>query len=171
MESTIKKIIIKSKVNNRTIKNNSSKNTKKRQISQLENCIEIKTSNIKYFYGCWIKAIHINTQEYFSGGFLTKILETFVFLRNAHNIEPISFNTDNFIFFVKKDSEHYLAMQGIELEREETKLYLKQIKIKLKNIQEKEKEFQEFENIKLNFNKIKNKFLELFYLGKVKILN
>ena len=163
MESTIKKIIIKSKNNKR----NSIKN---RQITQLENCVEIKTSNIKYFYGCWVKAIHIKTQEYHSGGFLTKIIEDIIFLRNSHNIELISFDINRFTFYVKKDSEHYISMQNIELEREEVNLHLKQIKSKLKNIQEKEKQLEEKENEIMKFNKMKNKFLELFYLGKVKIL-
>jgi len=168
MESETKKIIIKSKYNNKNNNNKNKNNNKK--ITQLENCIEIKSSNIKYFYGCWVKAIHIKSQEYHSGGFLSRIIEDIIFLRNSHNIEPLSFDTNHFVFYVKKDSEHYLAMQSIELEREETTFHLKQIKIKLKNIQEKENELKNFEIEKNNFLKIKNKFLELFYLGKVKIL-
>ena len=140
----------------------------------LENHISIKVEYLRYFYGCWIKAIHKKSQEYHSGGFLTRIMEDIIYLRNIQQEDLVQFDVNLFTFYVKKTSEQYISMQDIELEKEKMKNYMKKIKSDMKNVDIQQKNIneqqQKLQNDILQFQKIKIKFLKLFEDGKVKIL-
>lgn len=147
--------------------------TNKQSSHYLEDHINIKVEYIRYFYGCWIKAIHKKSQEYHSGGFLNKVIEDIIFLRNIQQ-ELVEFDINLFTFYVKKNSEQYISMQDIELEKEKMKNYMKKIKNDMKNVDIQQKNIneqqQKLQNDILQFQKIKIKFLKLFEDGKVKIL-
>lgn len=139
---------------------------------KLDGQIELKNDCLKYFHGCWIKAIKKRTREFNSGGFLTKIEYGIAYLRPIQG-EPIELQIDAYKFFVKQGNEQYIAMQQIELEKEKNKLHSRIIKQKNKELNEQQTVYKnnlkEFEKNKKEFERIRYKFFKLFQDGKVKI--
>lgn len=169
------------------LKNNQKRNrensgyTSKELTKILEDQVEIKPKNIKYFYGCWVKCVSINTRNYRSGGVLVNVDDQnkTVSLRpiNSSNGENIIVSMKNNTFYVKKDTEQYKGMQHILTETEKLKhssrLFemkqqkdLLEIKLKMKKIKTEERElFQE----KINFDNLKFLFFKKVQEGKIKI--
>lgn len=147
-------------------------NNGKSENLKLEGQIELKNDCLKYFHGCWIKAIKRRTREFNSGGFLTKIEYGIAYLRPIQG-DIIELQIDAYKFFVKQGNEQYLAMQQIELEKEKNKLHSKIIKQKTKELNDNETKYKanlkEFEQKKKEFERIRYKFFKLFQDGKVKI--
>lgn len=145
----------------------------KKPKTNLEGQIELKRNCIKYFHGCWVKCIKKSNGEYNSGGFLTKLTYDIVYLRNIQSSTLLEFSINDYKFYVKQDSEHYIAMQQIELEKERIKFENVKIKDKIKKNNQTEKYFNEkynsFNDEKLKFEEIREKFFKLFRDGKVKI--
>lgn len=133
------------------------------KLNPLDGYIELKPWCIKYFHGCWLKCIKKPNKEYNSGGFLVKIEHGFVFLRVIQNPELIKFCINEYTFFSKKDSENYISMQEIELDKEKLKREYKKLNQEI--IKNKKKEIRI-----LKFEKIREKFFKLCTEGKVKIL-
>lgn len=170
-----------------TSKNNQQRNketggyTSKELSKILEDQIEIKPKNIKYFYGCWVKCVSLNTKNYRSGGILVNVDDhnKTVSLRpiNPSNGENIIVSMKSNAFYVKKDTEQYKGMQHILTETEKLKhssrLFeikqqkeLLEMKLKMKKIKTAEKElFQE----KINFDNFKFLFFKKVQEGKIKI--
>lgn len=149
-------------------------NTKKTKNCNLEGQIELKNECLKYFYGCWVKCINKKNGEYNSGGFLTSLSSSIVKLRSLKSQNLLEFNIDEYCFFVKQNSEQYISMQEIELEKERLNIESTILKNKRINLNNFEKILinnnKKFKNEKNIFNKVKEKFLKLFTDGKVKIL-
>ena len=133
----------------------------------LEGYIELKQTCLKYFYGCWIKCCHKFTKDFNSGGFLTKIDEGCLYLRTIHKPELAEFKISQWKFYSKQDSEQYLAMLQIELEKEKNKL--EDINLKKEHIK-LDKKIKKFVSEKKRFDKVRDKFFKLFQQGKVQIL-
>lgn len=103
--------------------------SKKITESPLKNYIEIKPKYLKFFYGNWVKYISKKTKEYNSGGFLTEInyLYKTIYLRNNVNSEKGNntnriYPLEDYIYFVKNDTEHYRAYLNIKQEYDKIKL-------------------------------------------------
>jgi len=139
---------------------------------KLDGQIELKNECLKYFHGCWIKAIKKRTREFNSGGFLTKIEYGIAYLRPIQG-DLIELQIDAYKFFVKEGNEQYIAMQQIELEKEKNKLHSRIIKQKTKELNESQSKYKadltSFDNRKKEFERIRYKFFKLFQDGKVKI--
>jgi hypothetical protein len=171
--------INKTQNNSKASKPGTSFYTSKELTKILEDQVEIKPKYIKYFYGCWVKCVSVNTRNYKSGGTLVNV--------DNHNktvsLRPINSSTgENTIvsiksntFYVKKDTEQYKGMQNILIETEKlnhsVKLFeikqqkeLLEMKLKMKKIKASEKElFQE----KINFDNFKFLFFKKVQEGKV----
>lgn len=156
------------------MKNINTQNKKKKKLVNMEGQVELKKECLKYFYGCWIRCIKKEDNEYYSGGFLTKITCSTVYLRTIQNQELLEFNINKYKFHVKQESEQYISMQQIELEKEKNNYESIKNKNQTRFLEEKINLFNEknknFKNEKLKFEKIKTKFFKLFENGKVKIL-
>jgi len=140
----------------------------------LEGQIEVKIKCLKYFYGCWVKVVNKKSNEYNSGGFLTKMDLDSVYLRSIQKSELNEFSLTENRFYVKEDCDQYFSMQQIELEKERNTIENLNVQDKIKILKEKEKIFEHkkilFEKQVNRFEKVKNKFFKLFQDGKAKIL-
>lgn len=153
------------------------KKSKKRQpVSKnpnLEGHVEVKGDCLKYFHGCWLKCIKKQNGEYNSGGFLTKIMDNYIYLRSPHSTEPSEFYSKDYIFFVKRTSEQYISMQNIEIEREKNTIEKQRLYFKKKNLYELEKKIDEksktLKEERTRFERIRDTFLKLVEDGKAKI--
>lgn len=156
-----KKIIIP--MNKKKIKK---KDTEKKD-DPLKEQIEVKKNCLLYFFGCWVKCVDKKTKQYYSGGFMTKINNDTVYLRSIQQAELLEFIIDEYYFYVKQNSEQYIGMQNIELQKEKNIFEEQKIKEKIKRLNKKENFLN---NEKAKFNNIKNRFLKLVEDGKAKIL-
>ena len=129
----------------------------------LEDQVEIQDEYLKFFYNCWVKCINKTSKKYDSGGLLVSIKNNIVFLRSLHDQVLKEFYTDNTVFFVKKTTENYKAMQEIQMEKEK----MVYIRNKYKKL---EKEIKDFEENKRRFDTMKTRLFKLVSDGKVKIL-
>lgn len=163
--------------------NSSDKESKYNLKELLKDQIEIDKDYIGFFYGCWIKCIYNKTQGYIPGGFLTKVSPDYVFveLRPVNNPENIKVYLKNHIFYVKRDTEQYLGMQKIILEKEKIKyernlFNLERInfKLEIKKITSLKKKLavaeSQLKNEKYSFDNLSYKFYKMFRNGKAKIL-
>ena len=146
----------------------------KQNTVNLDGQIEIKKDCLKYFYGCWIKCVKRKTGEYNSGGFLTKIVYDTIYLRSLQSSELVEFSINDYNFFAKQNSEQYLAMQNIELEKERICLEKAKNKQKTKLLTDMEKKINEkikiFKTDKKRFENVRDGFFKLVRDGKAKIL-
>lgn len=157
-----------------------SKYTSKELSQILQDQVEIKSKNIKYFYGCWVKCVSVNTRNYKSGGILVNV-DT---INKTVSLRPINSSSGDIIestksntFYVKKDTEQYKSMQYILVEKEKLKhsvelssiqqqKTLLELKMKMKKIKLMENElFQE----KIKFEDFKYSFFKKVQDGKILI--
>jgi hypothetical protein len=108
-----------------TINLGNNRNLNKKIIeSPLKDYMEIKPKYLKFFFGNWVKVINKTSKEYNSGGFLTELnyLYKTVYLRNGMQSSVQRFYPiENFIYYVKKDTEHYRAYLNIKMEYDKLK--------------------------------------------------
>lgn len=156
-----KKIIIP--INKKKIQ----KTQKEKKENPLKDQVEVKKNCLLYFFGCWVKCLNKKTKEYYSGGFMTKINDETVYLRSIQQSELIEFNINDYYFYVKQNSEQYIGMQNIELQKEKNKFDQQKIKDTIKKLNKKENILK---SQKDKFDKIKSRFLKLVEDGKAKIL-
>lgn len=170
--TTVKPITIKIPLKMSSNKGNKKPKTKQNNVN-MEGQIEIKKNCLKYFYGCWIKCVKKRTGEYSSGGFLTKIVFDTVHLRSLQSSELLEFSLTDYNFFAKQNSEQYIAMQNIEIEKEKISIDNAKLKHKAKVLNDNEKRINEkikvFKNDKKRFEKVRDEFFNLVKNGKAKI--
>jgi hypothetical protein len=149
----------------------------------LKDQIEINKDYIGFFYGCWIKCVERKTHKYIPGGFLTKVSvdDVFVELRPVNNPENIKVYLKNYTFYVKRDTEQYIGMQKIILEKEKIKyerdlfnLEKCNLKLEIKKNSSLKKRLIEtdtrLKNERYAFDNLSYNFYKMFRNGKAKIL-
>lgn len=105
-----------------TIKINlSSKIKNVKKSGALDEYIEIDKDYIRIFKNIWLKYTDKQTFITSPGGFLTKIEDDTVYLRNIKG-EVVSLYVDDYIFYCKADNEIYLCLKELVIMKEKLQI-------------------------------------------------
>lgn len=121
------------------LKNLAVNNQKPNKACSLEDYIEVDKRYLYFFKNTWIKYTDTTdtNQITYSGGFLIEETPDYISLRNVKGV-VIDVEKKGYIFYCKKNSEQYKALQEIQMEREKLNIE-RQNFIKEKNIFLREK--------------------------------